>query len=187
MRRSKLTYTKNVIFTNRAKSEPKVYWELIHFAKALNYGGKYWENQHWRHFPNLQAEFEFHPLTLLPNRRSLGQKPGIIAKKDCPQETLLATNGLLAILLHWATQVQMCRERQDEAKAMLKDILRRLSPTLYEEVADSLIDLFSKRKKSQRLWTDCVNGMHRVELCMNAKILAEMHSGAAQETILPKT
>ena len=33
---SKLAVTKNVIFVNRAESEPEVYWERRHFAKTLN-------------------------------------------------------------------------------------------------------------------------------------------------------
>ena len=36
LRLSKLTFTKNVIFEKRAESEPEVYWELRHLAKALN-------------------------------------------------------------------------------------------------------------------------------------------------------
>ena len=53
-------------------------------------------------------------------------------------------------------QVQMCSECQVEARAMLKDLLLRFSPTsMYEKVVDSLINLFATRKPNQSLWTDC--------------------------------
>ena len=62
-------------------------------------------------------------------------------------------------------QVQMYSECQVEARVMLKDLLLRFSLTsTYEKVVDSSINFFATRKPNQRLWTDCVNGMHRVEL-----------------------
>ena len=62
-------------------------------------------------------------------------------------------------------QVQMCSECQVEARVMLKDLLLRFSLTsTYEKVVYSSINLFATRKPNQRLWTDCMNGMHRVEL-----------------------
>ena len=33
---SKIHFTKTIIFTDRAESDPHVYWELRHFAKAFN-------------------------------------------------------------------------------------------------------------------------------------------------------
>ena len=37
---SKIAFTKNVIFVNRAESDPEVYWEIRHFGKAFNANNK---------------------------------------------------------------------------------------------------------------------------------------------------
>ena len=81
---SKLAFTKNVIFVNRAESEPEVYRELRHFTKALNadienFNMKNWWGHQKRCFEKLRAEFEFGPLALRPSRRSVRQKPCNIA------------------------------------------------------------------------------------------------------------
>ena len=50
-------------------------------------------------------------------------------------------------------------------KRVFVDLLLRFSLTsTYEKVLYSFINLFATRKPNQRLWTDCMNGMHRVEL-----------------------
>ena len=81
----------------------------------------------------MSAEFHFSPLTLIPCRRSLAQKRDkkithytVETSLACTHETLLATNGLLAMLLHWATTAQIYRERRIHARRMLEDILRRV-------------------------------------------------------------
>ena len=41
----------------------------------------------------------------------------------------------------------------------------------YEEVANSLMYLFAKRKKNPRLWADCVRGLHKLEAVIDKSIL----------------
>ena len=127
---SKLAIAKNVIFVDRAESEPSVYWDFGRFIKILNADNEkvhmsVWWQTHRPRYEKMQVEFEFHPLTLLPCRRSLARKPGIMKKTDCTEETLMATKGLLAMLLHWATNCSMTHTRRAAAKAMLNDLLHQ--------------------------------------------------------------
>ena len=142
MRLSKIDLAKNVIFEDRAESEPKVYWEFRDFGVGLidewqsRQTKRYnvWWKTHARGvFEKMSAEFHFSPLTLIPCRRSLAQKRDkkithytVETSLVCTHETLLATNGLLAMLLHWATTAQIYRERRIHARRMLEDILRRV-------------------------------------------------------------
>ena len=68
-------------------------------------------------------------------------------------------------------QVQMCSECQVEARVMLKDLLLRFSFTsTFEKVVDSSNNFFATRKPNQRLWNDCVNGMHPVQLFIRTSL-----------------
>ena len=127
---SKLAVAKNVIFVDRAESEPSVYWEFGCFIKILNADNEkfqmaMWWQTHRPWYEKMQVEFDFHPLTLLPCRRSLARRPGIMKKTDCTEETLMATKGLLTMLLHWATNCSMTHQRRAAAKAMFNDLLDR--------------------------------------------------------------
>ena len=127
---SQLAMAKNVIFVDRGESEPSVYWEFGRFIKILNADNEkvhmsVWWQTHRPRYEKMQDEFEFHPLTLLPCRRSLARRQGIIKKTDSTEETLMATKGLLAMLLHWTTNCSMTRTRRAAAKAMLNDVLHQ--------------------------------------------------------------
>ena len=131
-RRSELDCTKNVIIMTEDLSEPKVYWEVRYFAATLNKDNAdfnmltWWKNQ--KHsFAKLQSEFQFHNLTLLPSRRSAfaQKKPWNIPPTRCTTETLMATNGLIVMLLHFAGHTRRNAYRL-AAKDILIDLMRRL-------------------------------------------------------------
>ena len=131
-RQSVLQWTKNIIFETRTESEPEVYWELkwvavwLFFPGPLSCNYPKWWAKNKGYYEKMQAEFGFEPLTLRPGRSSVAQKPRDIAITDCTKETLLATKGFLAMLLHWATSKRIRNGRDRNAKAILKDILRRV-------------------------------------------------------------
>ena len=125
---SNLKRTKNVIFGDRAANEPSLYWEFDCFIKILNADkekfsmGMWWQT-HRPWYEKLLSEFDFHPLTLLPSRRSLARRPGIVKKTYCTEQTLMATRGLLTMLLHWATNTKMTHRKREAAEAMFNDLV----------------------------------------------------------------
>ena len=125
---SNLKHTKNVIFGDRAANEPSLYWEFDCFIKILNADkekfsmGMWWQT-HRPWYEKLLSEFDFHPLTLLPSRRSLARRPGIVKKTYCTEQTLMATRGLLTMLLHWATNTKMTHRKREAAEAMFNDLV----------------------------------------------------------------
>ena len=125
---SNLKRTKNVIFGDRAANEPSLYWEFDYFIKILNADkekfsmGMWWQT-HRPWYEQFLIEFDFHPLTLLPSRRSLARRPGIVEKTYCTEQTLMATRGLLTMLLHWATNTKMTHRKREAAKAMFNDLV----------------------------------------------------------------
>ena len=93
---SNLEIAKNVILVDRAANEPSLYWEFGCFIKLLNadkekfHMGMWWQtHQPW--YEKMQIEFDLHPLTLLPCRRNLARRPGIVKKTDCTEQA--AANG----------------------------------------------------------------------------------------------
>ena len=140
-RLSKLDFTKNVIIVNREKSAPQVYWEVRYFAKTLNDDNTdfnmltWWKTQ--KHsFEKLQTEFQFGELTLLPSRRSAfaQKKPWNVAPTQCTKETLVATNGLIVMLLHYTNHSRR-KAYRIAAKDMLIDLMRRLFSAIEDDDA----------------------------------------------------
>ena len=128
-RYSQLEFTKSVIFLNREESAPRIYWELRHFAKALNATNEKFNMYVWwchqkRVYEELRAEFKFDELTLRPCRRAY-VKLGSAVPTLCTKETILATNGLIVILLRSILHSKP-RAKQTTAKAVLIDFLYRL-------------------------------------------------------------
>ena len=133
---SALEFTKNVIFEDRAESDPEVYWEIRHFGKAFHKNHKkvnvtsWWRNQKARYFDKMHEEFEFGLLESRPCWKSACQKK-IVDKNDsipwtvCTTESILGTKGLLVMLLHWATSYHKYTGRA-AAQAMLYDLLRQM-------------------------------------------------------------
>ena len=127
---SNLELAKNVIFVDRAANEPSLYWEFDCFINVLNADNKkfcmgMWWKTHRPWYEKMLIEFEFHPLTLLPCRRSLARRPGIVKKTSCTEQTLMATRGLLTMLLHWATNSKMTHRRRKAAEDMFTDLVDR--------------------------------------------------------------
>ena len=126
---SRLEIAKTIIFVDRTKSDPLVYWEFDTFIEILNadnvkFHKTMWWNTHIPQYERMKAEFDFHPLSLLPCRRAWARKPDMMNKTDNTEKTLMTTKGLLAMLLHWATNCSMTHQRRAAAKAMLNDILQ---------------------------------------------------------------
>ena len=138
---SKLDCTKNEIILNGEKSAPEVYWEVRSFAKTLNNDNidfqmlTWWKNQK-RSFEKLHREFQFHELTLLPSRRSAfaQKKPWSVAPTQCTKETLMATNGLIVMLLHYTDHTRR-KAYRIAAKEMLIDLMRRLFSAMEDDDA----------------------------------------------------
>ena len=134
---SKLEVLKNVIFIDREESEPSVYWDFGRFIKTLNADNEkahmsVWWQTHRPWYEKIRIEFDLHPLSLLPCRRSIARKPGIIKKADVTDETLITAKALVAMLLHWSTNGSMTRTRRAAAKAMLNDILNLALSAKYD-------------------------------------------------------
>ena len=134
---SKLEVLKTVIFIDREDTEPSVYWDFGRFIKTLNADNakanmSVWWQTHRPWYEKIRIEFDLHPLSLLPCRRSLARKPGIINKADVTDETLMTAKALVAMLLHWSTNASMTRTRRAAAKAMLNDILNLALSAKYD-------------------------------------------------------
>ena len=128
-RYSQLEFTKSVIFLNAQESTPRIYWELRHFAKALNATNEKFNMYVWwchqRHvYKELMAEFKFDELTLRPCRRAC-MRLGSAMPTLCTKETIIATNGLIVILLRSILHSKP-KAKQTTAKAVLIDFLYRL-------------------------------------------------------------
>ena len=126
---SRLEVAKTIIFVDRSKSDPLVYWEFDTFIDVLNadnmkFHKTMWWNTHIPQYERMKAEFDLHPLSLLPFRKSWARKPDTSEKADTIEKTLMTTRGLLTMLLHWATNCSMTHQRRTAAKAMLNDILQ---------------------------------------------------------------
>ena len=126
---SRLEVAKTIIFVDRSKSDPLVYWEFDTFIDVLNadnmkFHKTMWWNTHIPQYERMKAEFDLHPLSLLPFRKSWARKPDASEKADTIEKTLMTTRGLLTMLLHWATNCSMTHQRRTAAKAMLNDILQ---------------------------------------------------------------
>ena len=126
---STLAFTKSVIFLNREEPAPRVYWELRNFAKAINasndkFNMYVWWSYQKRLYEELRTEFNFDELTLRPCRRAC-VKLGSAAPTLCTKETILATNGLIVMLLRWVMHSK-AKANQDAAKAVLIDFRNRL-------------------------------------------------------------
>ena len=134
---SKLEVLKTVIFIDREDTEPSVYWDFGRVIKTLNADNakanmSVWWQTHRPWYEKIRIEFDLHPLSLLPCRRSLARKPGIINKADVTDETLMTAKALVAMLLHWSTNASMTRTRRAAAKAMLNDILNLALSAKYD-------------------------------------------------------
>ena len=128
-RYSQLEFTKSVIFLNRQESTPRIYWELRHFAKALNATNEKFNMYVWwchqrRVYKELMEKFKFDELTLRPCRRAY-MRLGSAVPTLCTKETIVATNGLIVILLRSIVHSKP-KAKQATAKAVLIDFLYRL-------------------------------------------------------------
>ena len=128
---SSLAFTKNVIFEKRTKTEPEVYWELRNIAEALHVSIEAFRLKQWLvnqqdRFEALRQKFDFDLVTLLSCQGKDTKQSGKVPKTCLTQETLLNTIGVMAMLLHWATNKMLRLDRQKAAKDIMTDILRRV-------------------------------------------------------------
>ena len=93
-----------------------------------------------RVYEELRAEFKFDELTLRPCRRAY-MKLGSAVPTLCTKETILATNGLIVILLRSILHSKP-RAKQTTAKAVLIDFLYRLLSDV--TVEDKIWGIFTR-------------------------------------------
>ena len=136
--KSALEFTKNIIFETREESDPEVYWEIRHFAKAFHKNHKqvnvtnWWRNQKTRYFDQLREEFELGLKEARPSWKSACQQNSGITHTSCTTESILGTKGLLVMLLHWATSYQKHSGRA-ASQAVLHDLLEKILSAIDEK------------------------------------------------------
>ena len=103
--KSAIEFTKNIIFENREESDPEVYWEIRHFAKAFHKNHKqvnvtsWWRNQKARYFDKMRDEFELGLRESRPCWKSACQQIKRISYTSSTTKSILGTKGMLVMLL----------------------------------------------------------------------------------------
>ena len=142
---SAMEFTKNIMFEKHEDSDPEVYWEIRHFAKAFHKNHKqvnvpnWWRNQKTRYFDHLQKEFDLSLREVRPSWKSACQQNTSINYTSCTTENIVGTKGLLVMLLHWGTSYQKHSGRAT-SQAVLHDLLKRMLSRMEDE--DKLLRLF---------------------------------------------
>ena len=133
------------MFEKHDDSDPEVYWEIRHFAKAFHKNHKqvnvtnWWRNQKTRYFDHLQKEFDLSLREVRPSWKSACQQNTSINYTSCTTENIVGTKGLLVMLLHWATSYQKHSGRAT-SQAVLHDLLKRMLSRMEDE--DKFLRLF---------------------------------------------
>ena len=141
---SAIEFTKNIMFEKHEDSDPEVYWEIRHFAKAFHKNHKqvnmtnWWRNQKTRYFDHLQKEFDLSLREVRPSWKSACQQNTSINYTSCTTENIVGTKGLLVMLLHWGTSYQKHSGRAT-SQAVLHDLLKKMLSRMEDE--DELLRL----------------------------------------------